>query len=63
MIGAKLDGETQRKKLISTRHPKQAAKNNKLKEKHKTKKRKDEKSSIYIGSLDDVVLGNGTEAF
>ena len=25
MIGAKLDGETQRKKLISTRHPKQAA--------------------------------------
>ena len=24
MIGAKLDGETQRKKLISTRHPKQA---------------------------------------
>lgn len=62
MIGAKLGGETQRKKLISTRHPKQAAKNNKLKEKHK-QKRKDEKSSIYIGSLDDVVLGNGTEAF
>ena len=25
MIGAKLDGETRRKKLISTRHPKQAA--------------------------------------
>lgn len=25
MIGAKLDGEAQRKKLISTRHPKQAA--------------------------------------
>ena len=25
MIGAKLDGETQRKKLISTRQPKQAA--------------------------------------
>ena len=25
MIGAKLDGETLRKKLISTRHPKQAA--------------------------------------
>ena len=25
MIGAKLDGETQRKKLKSTRHPKQAA--------------------------------------
>lgn len=25
MIGAKLDGETQRKKLISTRHPEQAA--------------------------------------
>ena len=24
MIGAKLDGEAQRKKLISTRHPKQA---------------------------------------
>ena len=25
MIGAKLDGEAQRKKLISTRHPQQAA--------------------------------------
>jgi hypothetical protein len=57
MIGAKLDGETQRNKLISTRHPKQAA----TRSIFAPAKARRRKSSSSVAALDFVACQNVAE--